>query len=207
LTAVPAAGVTPGAGPADVLLVRPGETDWSRSGRHTGRTDQPLNDEGRQQAVLLGPRLAAEQFGLVLVSPLQRAAETAELAGVTGAVYDPDLVEWDYGEYEGRTTDDIRAAHPGWMLFRDGAPGGESAPDVGARADRALAVIRAAAGAHVLVVAHGHLLRVLTARWSGLPAAEGQVFGAPAAASVALLGPERESSVVRVWNDTSHLAD
>jgi broad specificity phosphatase PhoE len=191
---------------ANVVVVRHGETEWSRSGRHTGRTDLDLTEEGRRQARMLRPRLAGEHFDLVLVSPLRRAMETARLAGVTDVVADDDLVEWDYGDYEGRTTDEILQDRPGWDLFRDGAPNGETAADVGIRADRAIEAIRATSGGRVLVVAHGHLLRVLSARWVGMAPADGHVLGTLGAASVSALDRERATAVVRLWNDTSHLA-
>ena len=189
-----------------MLLVRHGETSWTLSGQHTSRTDLPLTEHGRAQARLVGRRLAGRSFALVLVSPMRRATETCELAGVVDAVPNPDLVEWDYGEYEGLTTDAIRSVHPGWSVFVDGAPRGETVTDVGVRADRVLARIDATAG-DVLIFSHGHFLRVLTARWVGLGAADGQAMGPLATAGVAKLGYEREASVVQMWNDTSHLAE
>ncbi len=185
-------------------LVRHGETSWSLSGQHTSRTDLPLTGHGRDQARLIGRQLAGRSFALVLVSPMQRALQTCEVAGLVGALPNPDLVEWDYGEYEGLTTDEIRSRHPGWSLFRDGVPGGETAAEVGYRADRVVALVRDTAG-DVLIISHGHFLRVLTARWVGLAPADGQVMGPMATAGVARLGYEREAPVVQLWNDPFHL--
>ena len=154
----------------DLWLVRHGETEWARLGRHTGRTDVPLTETGRDQALDLGRRLAGHPFELVLTSPLSRAADTASLAGFAGAVRpDPDLREWDYGALEGRLTADIRGDYPGWTIWRGPWPGGETIDAVAIRADRVIGQARAATG-DVLVFAHGHLLRVLAARWLDLPA-------------------------------------
>src|SRR5438270_9098291 len=150
-----------------VYLVRHGETEWSRSGRHTGRTDVPLTAAGERVGAALAARLAGVAFAHVFTSPLQRARRTAELAGFAAAA-DPDLMEWDYGDYEGLTTAELRVRRPGWDLFSDGCPGGESPDDVGRRADRVVARLRALAG-NVLVFSHGHLLRVLAARWVRQP--------------------------------------
>jgi probable phosphoglycerate mutase len=159
-----------------VFAIRHGETEWSLNGRHTGTTDIPLTDNGRRLAELLRPALSRRTFALVLVSPLQRARETCELAGVAGrAIIDPDLVEWDYGQYEGLTPREIDRQAPGWLIFRDGCPGGESPEQVGARADRVIARARAVEG-DVALFAHGHVLRVLVARWLGLLAGAGQHF-------------------------------
>ena len=180
-------------------LVRHGQTEWSASGRHTGRTDIPLDENGREQARELAATLAALPIALVLTSPLQRARETCALAGLgDGAVVDDDLQEWDYGDYDGLTTDEIRAARPDWTLWRDGCPGGETAAQVGVRADR---VIRRArdAGGDTIVFAHGHLLRVLAVRWIGLGPEAGALL-ALTTATVSLLGWEREQAVVRRWN-------
>ena len=180
-------------------LVRHGQTEWSASGRHTGRTDLPLDENGREQARELAATLAVLPVALVLTSPLQRARETCALAGLgDGAVVDDDLQEWDYGDYDGLTTDEIRAARPDWTLWRDGCPGGETAAQVGARADR---VIRRArdAGGDTIVFAHGHLLRVLAARWIGLGPEAGALL-ALTTATISLLGWEREQAVVRRWN-------
>ena len=191
--------------PRRCLLVRHGETEWSRTGRHTGRTDVPLTDEGRAQATALAPRLAAELAGgpvpVVLTSPLSRAADTCALAGLGGgAETDVDLVEWDYGSYEGRTTAEIVAGRPGWNLFTDGAPGGEQPGDVGARVDRVLERIRAVEGV-VVCVAHAHVLRVLAARWIGAEPVWGQAF-VLAPTSVSELGWEHGRPVVCRWNVT-----
>jgi broad specificity phosphatase PhoE len=187
---------------ARLVLIRHGETEWSASGKHTSVTDVPLLESGRRDALLLRERLAGRGFALVLSSPRARARDTAALAGLEPEV-DDDLVEFDYGSYEGRTTPEIREERPGWSVWKDGAPGGETAVDVGARADRVIE--RAlAAGGDVAVFAHGHFLRVLGARWIGLPA----VYGGHLAletGSVCELGFERERRVVWLWNDTSHL--
>jgi probable phosphoglycerate mutase len=159
-----------------VYLVRHAETEWSRSGRHTGTTDLPLTDTGRQRARELEPWLAQANFVLVLSSPLRRARQTAALAGFgERAVIDDDLAEWNYGEYEGLTTEQIHPKAPGWLVFRDGAPGGETPAQVGARVDRVIARIQSAGG-DVAVFGHGHVLRVLAARWLGLPVSAGSHF-------------------------------
>ena len=151
--------------PAQLVVIRHGETEWSRTGRHTGLTDIPLTDAGRAAAAALAPRLASQTFALVLCSPLQRARETCALAGFgTAAQRCDDLVEWDYGEYDGLTSAEIRESRPDWDLWRDGCPGGEQPAEVGARQDRVLARAATVDG-DVLAVAHGHSLRVLTARW------------------------------------------
>lgn len=157
-----------------VFLVRHGETEWSLSGQHTGTTDIPLTEHGRQVARLLRPVLAKESFALVLTSPLQRARETCRLAGFGNvANVEPDLVEWNYGRYEGLTSSQILAKAPGWLLFRDGCPGGEQPGEIGARVDRVIAKARAIEG-HVLLFAHGHVLRVFAACWLGLSPSVGQ---------------------------------
>src|SRR5262245_9879748 len=184
----------------EVVLVRHGETDWSRAGKHTGRTDVPLNGHGRRRAERLHDQLAGREFALVLTSPLARAVETGRLAGLGDqARVDDRLVEWDYGTYEGRTTAEIRVERPGWSLWTDGVGGGESIDDVGARVDAAIAdVVRA--GGDVAVFAHGHVLRVLGARWLGRPPADGRLFALDAAA-VSVLGYEHEWRVFRHWNE------
>ena len=188
----------------NVWLVRHGETEWARLGRHTGRTDIPLTDTGREQAIELGRRLAGHTFALVLTSPLSRAAETAAISGFADAVVpDPDLQEWDYGDLEGRLTADIRRSYPGWTIWRGPWPGGETIDEVGDRADRIIARVRAIDG-NVLLFAHGHLLRVLTARWLGLPPSAGGLF-ALGTATLSILGWERESPVVETWNEACHL--
>lgn len=185
----------------EVVLVRHGETAWSRSGQHTGRTDVPLTEAGRRQAELVGARLRTRRFALVLTSPLQRAAETCRLAGFGDVALERgDLMEWDYGAYEGRTTPDIRTEAPGWSLWRNGVSGGESAAEVGLRADRVLAEVRTAQG-DVALFAHGHLLRVLAARWLDLPPVDGRLF-ALHSATISILGYEREMPVVVRWNES-----
>ena len=182
-----------------VFAIRHGETEWSVSGRHTGTTDIALTGNGRRLAEQLRPALAKERFTLVLVSPLQRARETCELAGLGGvAVIDRDLVEWNYGEYEGLTPKQIHATRPGWLIFRDGCPGGEMPDQVGARVDRVIARARAAA-ADVALFAHGHVLRVLVARWIGLPAGGGQHFLLDTG-TLCILGYYRDVPAIRVWN-------
>jgi broad specificity phosphatase PhoE len=188
----------------ELSLIRHGETEWSASGRHTGRTDVALTPRGERQAALLRQRLARRAFAVVLTSPLRRARDTCDIAGYGAvAIADDDLVEWDYGGYEGRTTADIRRERHGWTLWRDGVPNGETAENVGARADRVIA--RAlAAGGDVAIFAHGHVLRVLAARWVGLPATAGGCLALDVA-SVSVLGHEREERVIREWNDRCHL--
>jgi broad specificity phosphatase PhoE len=186
------------AGP-QLWLVRHGETEWSATGRHTGRTDLPLTDEGRAKAAALRQTLADHHFALVLTSPLQRARETCSLAGLLDrAETEADLREWDYGDYEGLTTAEIKQRRPDWSLWRDGSPGGEVAAEVGRRADRVIATARAAAG-DAVAFAHGHLLRVLAARWVGLPAGDGALLRLDTA-SVSILGWERDQPVLRRWN-------
>lgn len=187
-----------GSDDGEVWLVRHGETEWSRSGRHTSTTDLPLLPEGEEVARGLGDRLERREFGLVLTSPRQRARRTAELAGFPDAVVDDDLAEWAYGDYEGITTDQIRESVPGWTIWTGDCPGGETADEVGERLDRVIARLTAADGPS-LVFAHGHSLRVLTARWLGLPAADGRFFRL-GTATVSVLAHERESPVVLRWN-------
>jgi probable phosphoglycerate mutase len=183
----------------EVVLVRHGETEWSRSGQHTSRTDVPLTAVGREQAEQLPERLADRTFARVLTSPLERARETCRLAGLAGAAeLTDDLLEWDYGDYEALTTPQIRESRPGWSLWRDGCPGGETAAEVGARADRVVAPLRELAGDAALF-AHGHVLRVLAARWLGLPPQDGALL-ALSTATVSVLGWERETAVIRLWN-------
>ena len=184
------------------MLVRHGETEWSRSGRHTGRTDIPLTDHGRAQARAVGDALRGREFALVLTSPLARAAETCRLAGLGAQAGERDeLLEWDYGAYEGRTTAEIREERPGWSLFRDGVPEGESVAEVGARADHVVAEVRFA-GVDAVLFAHGHLLRVLTARWLGLEPEAGRLFALDAG-TISVLGYERETPVLRLWNEAT----
>ena len=182
-----------------VYLMRHGETVWSVSGQHTGTTDIPLTENGRRVAKLLQPVLTKETFALVLTSPLQRARETCELAGLGGcAEIDRDLMEWNYGEYEGLTPQQIRAKNPGWMIFNDGCPGGESPEQVGARIDRVIAKVRAVEG-HVALFAHGHVLRALAARWLGLRAADGGHFLLDTA-TLSILSYYQDIPAVRRWN-------
>jgi broad specificity phosphatase PhoE len=183
----------------NVFAIRHGETEWSLSGQHTGTTDIPLTDKGRRLAETLRPALAGQSFPLVLVSPLQRARETCDLAGLGDrAVVEPDLVEWNYGEYEGLTPKQIHEARPGWLIFRDGCPGGEAPEQIGARVDRVIARARAADG-DVALFAHGHVLRVLAARWIGLPAGGGQHFLLDTG-TLCVLGYYRDVPAVKVWN-------
>ena len=186
-----------------VWLVRHGETEWARLGRHTGLTDIPLTETGRTQARAVGGRLAGHRFALVLTSPLSRAAETAALAGFPDAIADPDLQEWDYGALEGRTSVEIQGDFPDWTIWRGPWPAGETVDQVGARADRAIARARASAG-DVLVFAHGHLLRVLAARWLGLPAASGSLFEL-GTATLSIVGWERDDPSMELWNEAGHL--
>jgi broad specificity phosphatase PhoE len=187
-----------------VWLFRHGETEWSKSGQHTGRTDLPLNDEGRERAEALGRHLAGRPFALVLSSPLSRALDTCRLAGYGDQVQlTDDLLEWDYGAYEGRRTVDIRKERPGWLLWKDGVPGGETAEQVGARARRVIERADAADG-DVALFSHGHILRVLSACWLGLPPVSGQLFALGTAAQ-SVLGYEHDYRVIDVWNQDSHL--
>ncbi len=191
-----------------VYLARHGETEWTVSKQHTGKTDLPLTERGERNARALAGRLKGMTFGHVLTSPLRRASRTCELAGFGKvAVVDPDLIEWDYGEYEGLTTADIRKRRPDWQLFRDGCPGGESVAQIGARADRAIAKLRALEG-DLLLFSSGHFLRVLAARWLGLEPAAGRYFYL-GTATLSALGYERDRTepVIRLWNDARHVGD
>ncbi len=182
-----------------VFAIRHGETEWSLNGRHTGTTDIPLTDNGRRLAELLRPALSGRTFSLVLVSPLQRARETCELAGVAArAIFEPDTVEWNYGNYEGLTPREIDRQAPGWLIFRDGCPGGETPEQVGARTDRVIARARAVEG-DVALFAHGHVLRVLVARWLGLPARAGQHFLLDTG-SLNVLDYYRGIPALKTWN-------
>jgi broad specificity phosphatase PhoE len=186
--------------PHEVVLVRHGETEWSRSGQHTGSTDIPLTAEGRRQARQAGERIARLDFALVLSSPLSRALETCRLAGLGDAAQvRDDLREWNYGDYEGRTTKEIRAQRPDWYLFDDGCPNGEAAEEVGRRVDRVIAEAREARG-RVALFGHGHCLRVLAARWLGFAAREGGRF-ALSTATVSVVGAEHDRPAVWLWND------
>jgi broad specificity phosphatase PhoE len=185
--------------PREIWLIRHGETEWSRSGAHTGRTDIPLTAEGRERAAAIGRYLAGRRFALVLVSPLERARETCRLAGYGDiAQVEPNLREWDYGDYEGRTTAEIRKAVPGWSLWKDGVPNGETVQQVAARAEAVIARALAADG-DVALFAHGHVLRILAARWIGLPPDAGRLLALDTA-SVSRLGYERETQVITRWN-------
>ena len=189
-----------------IYLARHGETAWSLSGQHTGLTDLPLTERGERNAKRLGERLRERTFAKVFTSPLRRASRTCELAGFESvAEVDRDLVEWNYGAYEGRRTIDIHAERPDWNLFRDGCPDGESPEQIGARADRVVARVRALRG-DVLLFSSGHFLRVLAARWLGLSPMAGTYFYL-STASLSALGYEKDPSepVLRFWNDTSHV--
>jgi broad specificity phosphatase PhoE len=184
----------------ELILVRHGETEWARDGRHTGRTDVPLTPRGEEQARSLAPLLAEREIVLTLVSPAQRARRTAELSGLTEAGTDDRLWEWDYGAYEGRTTPQIGEERPGWYLWRDGVVGGETVEQVGARVDGVLDRVRPSlAEGDVALVAHGHVLRVLTARWLGLPPAGGRLFRLDTG-TLSTLGTEHDQPVIRSWN-------
>ncbi|BCM70763.1 putative mutase [Streptomyces sp. EAS-AB2608] len=192
----------------DLLLVRHGETEWSRSGQHTSWTDLPLTAHGEEQAKSLAPLLTGRTYARALASPLSRALRTAELAGIPGVVADPDLHEWDYGGYEGVTTAEIHRTRPDWDLWTDGVPPGpeghpgESPEEIGARADRVLARVDAAlaeGAGDVVLVAHAHFLRVLTARRLGLPPAEGRLFPL-ATGTVSRLSTEHDRPVIAEWN-------
>jgi broad specificity phosphatase PhoE len=183
----------------EVVLVRHGETEWSRDLRHTGRTDVPLTEAGRREAERLRKALAGRSFARVLTSPLERAEETCRLAGLGERAERTDaLLEWDYGEYEGITTKQIRESRPGWFLWRDGGPGGETAADVGARVDPLVDELAHLDG-DVALFSHGHLLRVLTARWLELPPQCGALF-ALGTGTLSILGYERDVRVIRRWN-------
>jgi len=180
-------------------LIRHGETEWSRSGAHTGRTDLPLTPAGRENATALGARLAGREFALVLTSPLQRARDTCRLAGYGAAAQvDENLHEWDYGDYEGRSTPAIQAERPGWILWNDGVPHGETIEQVAARADAVIARTLPVEG-DVALFAHGHILRILTARWLGLAPNGGRLF-ALGTATLSALGFERTTHVIQQWN-------
>jgi len=187
-------------------LARHGETAWTLSGQHTGLTDLPLTERGERNARRLEERLKGVTFARVFTSPLQRARRTCELAGFAAlAEVDPDLVEWNYGQYEGRRTAEIHAERPDWQLFRDGCPGGETPHEVGGRADRVVSRVRAVRG-DVLLFSSGHFLRVLAARWLGVEAGAGRFF-LVSTASLSALGYEHDLSqpVIRLWDDTRHV--
>jgi probable phosphoglycerate mutase len=194
----------------ELILIRHGETAWSRSGQHTGRTDIPLTDAGVAAAKALAPALGRRRLGAVFSSPLSRAMRTAELAGLADVKPDPDLLEWDYGGYEGLTSAQIQEQRPGWDLWRDGViPGdpdhpGEQLQQVAARVDALLERVRPFLdGGDVALIAHGHLQRVLTARWLDLDAGAGRLFGHPGPGTRSLLGTEHGRPVIRAWNVTA----
>ena len=184
--------------PSEVWLVRHGETEWSRDHRHTSHTDLPLTENGVETARELRRRLAGESFARVLSSPRQRARRTAELAGFAEPEVDANLVEWDYGEYEGITTEQIRKSVPGWSVWTHGSPGGEDAAELTARLDRVIHGLRGRDG-RVLVFGHGHALRALAARWLGLPVGDGRFFRLDTA-TISVLGFERDTQVILRWN-------
>jgi probable phosphoglycerate mutase len=191
-----------------VYLARHGETAWTVSGQHTGLTDIPLTERGAANARRLGEHLKGLTFAQVSTSPLQRASRTCELAGFGSvAQIDPDLVEWDYGQYEGLTTAEIRTKHPGWEIFRDGCPGGESVADVGVRADRVIKRLRAL-DVNLLLFSSSHFLRVLGARWLGLEPSAGRYFLLNTAA-LSTVGYEHDKNepVLRTWNDCRHTSE
>jgi broad specificity phosphatase PhoE len=182
-----------------VFVIRHGETEWSLNGRHTGTTDIPLTENGRRLAERLRPALADRMFSLVLVSPLQRARQTCALAGLAAReIVEPDLVEWNYGKYEGLTPREIDREAPGWLIFRDGCPGGETPQDIGGRADRVIARARAADG-DIALFAHGHVLRVLVARWIGLPAGAGEHFLLDTG-TLSVLADYHGIPAIKTWN-------
>ncbi|MGH3365578.1 MAG: histidine phosphatase family protein [Nocardioidaceae bacterium] len=185
----------------ELWLVRHGETEWSRDGRHTSRTDVPLTDRGEATASTLAPRLSGVLFDLVLTSPRLRARRTAALAGFADARVDDDLAEWDYGDYEGITTAQIRGRVPGWTVWTHPTPGGETAAEVGARLDRLIGTVRATAG-RVLAFGHSHAMRVLAARWIGQPVSEGRCFTLDTA-TISVLGYERETPAILHWNNAA----
>jgi len=187
-----------------VYLARHGETEWSKAGRHTGRTDLPLTAAGEADGRKLGERLAGTTLAHVFCSPLARARRTAELAGFTPTI-EPDLIEWNYGDYEGKTSAEIRAGNPGWNLFRDGCPGGESPAAVAQRADRLAAKLKALTG-NMLCVAHGHILRVLGARWVGAPVtfAGCLLLGTAALCILSFDHGEPDEPAIKLWNSTEY---
>jgi probable phosphoglycerate mutase len=199
-------GAGAGAERSRLWLVRHGATEWSQSGRHTGSTDIPLTDAGREHARALGRRLAGRHFALVLTSPLERARETCRITGLdTIARVEPDLREWDYGEYEGRTTDEIRRHDPGWTIWTGSVPSGETIDEVAARARRVIDEVARVDG-DVALFAHGHILRVLTACWLGLPPEAGRLFALDTA-SLSMLGHEHETRVISSWNEDATLVE
>jgi broad specificity phosphatase PhoE len=197
---VSAAPSSPAKPPRPLLyVVRHGETEWSRHGRHTSHTDLPLTPVGEKAADALGPRLADETFDLVMTSPMRRARDTARRCGFPDAEVEPDAREWDYGAYEGLTTAEIRESVPGWRVWSNGAPDGETPEQVGERADRIVGRIKALPTGKCLLVAHGHFLRVLTARWLGQPPQDGALYRLDTS-TLSVLGWEREVAVMLKWN-------
>ncbi len=189
----------PATGEPEIVLIRHAETEWTITHQHTGRTDIPLTDRGRDAARSLAATLAGQEFGLVLVSPSLRARETCELAGLAASsVQNADLLEWDYGDYDGLTTAQIEAREPGWNQWVDGCPGGEQPADVGRRADRAITAALSSPGP-VAIFSHGHLLRVLGARWAGLPPGDGARLGLSPGA-ICLLGHEHGRRIIARWS-------
>lgn len=189
-----------------IWLFRHGATEWSESGQHTGSTDLPLLETGRERAEAIGHRLKGRPFALVLSSPMVRAVETCRFAGYGDQVQlTDDLKEWNYGDYEGRRTVDIQKERPGWLLWNDGVPNGETAEQVGQRADKVIAQA-AKAGGDVALFAHGHILRVLCARWLDLPPTDGKMF-ALGTAAVSVLGFEHGYHVIRHWNQSGDLVE
>ncbi|WP_432800410.1 histidine phosphatase family protein [Poriferisphaera sp. WC338] len=185
-----------------VYLVRHGQTEWSLSGKHTGKSDIPLTDAGRKNAAKLHPVLAHLNFEMVLCSPLSRARETAKLAGFEEAITEPNLIEWDYGEYDGVTTAEIRKTIPGWTVFTHACPDGETTDQVGHRVDQVIEKVRHCRGDAILF-AHGHVLRVLCSRWLNLPPTDGKHF-VLGTASLNVLGYEHETPVIQIWNEHIH---
>jgi probable phosphoglycerate mutase len=184
---------------SELWLIRHGETEWSRTGQHTGRSDIPLTEAGRAQAAAIGRHLAGRRFALVITSPLVRARDTCRLAGFSDAAQiAPDLHEWDYGDYEGRSTPDIQKDRPGWNLWRDGVPNGETIEQVAGRARRVIERVASTAG-DVAMFAHGHVLRILAACWTGLPPNAGRVL-VLSTATISTLGFERETRAITRWN-------
>lgn len=186
-----------------IFLCRHGETAWTLSGQHTSSTDIPLTDAGKKEAALLGKRLKSIPFTAIFSSPMRRAVETCECAHLPDPTLEPDAVEWDYGDYEGLTSQEIHVKNPTWLLFKQGAPRGESIEDVSKRADRLLKKFEKYTG-NIALFSHGHFSRVLAARWLGLPAQDGRLFYL-SVASLSILGHDKEAPAIRLWNDTSHL--
>ena len=190
----------------EIWLVRHGETEWSRAGRHTGRTDVPLTPRGVRQAEMLGRRIGSRRFARVVTSPLSRARETCRLSGqATRAEISPDLAEWDYGRWEGLTSAEIRREVPDWTIWTGAVPGGETMEQVGKRVDRVLERVRGTTGS-VALFAHGHVLRIVAARWLGLSPREGRYLGLDTA-SLSSLGHENEQPVIRSWNESYDLVE